>query len=382
MLERPPVIVDNALRRTSAWANTFLERDHTARPGGGRRGHEVSTDRFGLRRHRREHSRHPVVLLEAGARTSATRKGPGDPLRDEDGEPLLPIPGAVKGSQAYQEGRIKHVQAAVRLASPVGPTPRPRFATSKALRPPPGQRGRRYIDLNVDEVSNELADPVAAMRLLVGRRDRGPASLDSSTSRSWPRDCRRPRGRPPAPSRRAQLGVARATRRPRHRGARRRRRRSQPPASRACRPAPRADRQREPDRRGVLAGGLALGEIHVDPLVFPVAVDPEPRPALPRRGPRVARAFGARSTSPEACPTSASGSRRRLFNDVFIDLAVEAGADSGIVDPTVVSLQRANSHGPDLTPLTSPSTSSPEPTRTADRVHEGPPGRRVSLPGS
>ena len=31
MLERPPVIVDNGLRRTSAWANTFLERDHFAK---------------------------------------------------------------------------------------------------------------------------------------------------------------------------------------------------------------------------------------------------------------------------------------------------------------------------------------------------------------
>ena len=31
MLERPPVIVDNRLRRTSAWANTFLERDHVAK---------------------------------------------------------------------------------------------------------------------------------------------------------------------------------------------------------------------------------------------------------------------------------------------------------------------------------------------------------------
>jgi methylenetetrahydrofolate reductase (NADPH) len=34
MLERPPVIQDNALRRTSAWANTFLGRDHTARQAG------------------------------------------------------------------------------------------------------------------------------------------------------------------------------------------------------------------------------------------------------------------------------------------------------------------------------------------------------------
>ena len=32
---------------------------------------------------------------------------------------------------------------------------------------------------------------------------------------------------------------------------------------------------------------------------------------------------------------------RRLLNDAFLALAIEAGADSGIVDPTVVSMQRA-----------------------------------------
>ena len=31
MLDRPPILTDNRLRRTSAWANTFLERDHFAR---------------------------------------------------------------------------------------------------------------------------------------------------------------------------------------------------------------------------------------------------------------------------------------------------------------------------------------------------------------
>jgi hypothetical protein len=31
MLERPIVIQDNNLRRTSAWGNTFLGRDHFAR---------------------------------------------------------------------------------------------------------------------------------------------------------------------------------------------------------------------------------------------------------------------------------------------------------------------------------------------------------------
>ncbi len=34
MLDRPPVVQDNALRRTSAWANTFLGRDHFARREG------------------------------------------------------------------------------------------------------------------------------------------------------------------------------------------------------------------------------------------------------------------------------------------------------------------------------------------------------------
>ena len=31
MLDRPPAIADNALRRTSAWANTYLGRDHVTR---------------------------------------------------------------------------------------------------------------------------------------------------------------------------------------------------------------------------------------------------------------------------------------------------------------------------------------------------------------
>ena len=31
MLDRPPVLQDNALRRTSAWGNAFLDRDHIAK---------------------------------------------------------------------------------------------------------------------------------------------------------------------------------------------------------------------------------------------------------------------------------------------------------------------------------------------------------------
>jgi hypothetical protein len=33
MLDRPVVIKDGSLQGTSAWANTFLERDHHAKAG-------------------------------------------------------------------------------------------------------------------------------------------------------------------------------------------------------------------------------------------------------------------------------------------------------------------------------------------------------------
>ncbi len=42
---------------------------------------------------------------------------------------------------------------------------------------------------------------------------------------------------------------------------------------------------------------------------------------------------------------------RRLLNDAFLALAIEAGADSGIVDPTVVSMERALAVRPDSRPF-------------------------------
>ena len=44
MLDGPVVIKDNALARTSAWANTFLGRDHQARPSGRRRRNMTSLE--------------------------------------------------------------------------------------------------------------------------------------------------------------------------------------------------------------------------------------------------------------------------------------------------------------------------------------------------
>jgi 5-methyltetrahydrofolate corrinoid/iron sulfur protein methyltransferase len=87
--------------------------------------------------------------------------------------------------------------------------------------------------------------------------------------------------------------------------------------------------------------GIALSEMYVDPLVMPVAVEPEVgawfleavRALRERYGPEVHLTGGLSNVS-FGLPL------RRLLNDVFIDLAVDAGADSGIIDPVASDPRR------------------------------------------
>jgi 5-methyltetrahydrofolate--homocysteine methyltransferase len=87
--------------------------------------------------------------------------------------------------------------------------------------------------------------------------------------------------------------------------------------------------------------GMALGGLHVDPLVLPVAVEPEVgawfleavRALRTMYGPEVHLTGGLSNVS-FGLPL------RKLLNDVFIDLASEAGADSGIIDPVASDPRR------------------------------------------
>jgi 5-methyltetrahydrofolate--homocysteine methyltransferase len=85
---------------------------------------------------------------------------------------------------------------------------------------------------------------------------------------------------------------------------------------------------------------MALSALHVDPLVLPVAVEPEVgawfleavRTLRATCGPEIHLTGGLSNVS-FGMPL------RKLLNDVFIDLAVEAGADSGIIDPVASDLR-------------------------------------------
>jgi 5-methyltetrahydrofolate--homocysteine methyltransferase len=87
--------------------------------------------------------------------------------------------------------------------------------------------------------------------------------------------------------------------------------------------------------------GISLDRIHVDPLVFPIAVDGDSgrhclsvyRELRELHGPELHLTGGISNVS-FGLP------HRRLLNDAFLLLAMEAGADSGILDPIASPLRR------------------------------------------
>jgi 5-methyltetrahydrofolate--homocysteine methyltransferase len=84
--------------------------------------------------------------------------------------------------------------------------------------------------------------------------------------------------------------------------------------------------------------GIARGDIHIDPLVFPISVDKEfglhcldaIRNLRAKYGPEI-HITGGMSNVSFGIPG------RKVVNDTFVILAVAAGADGGIIDPVLSS---------------------------------------------
>ena len=83
-----------------------------------------------------------------------------------------------------------------------------------------------------------------------------------------------------------------------------------------------------------LARGFAIGDLYIDPLVFPISVDStyghhclDAIRALRQRFGDEIHITGGMSNVSFGLPA------RKLLNEMFVMLAVEAGADGGILDP-------------------------------------------------
>lgn len=289
-----------------------------------------------------------VVKRDGGKRIGLTSAGDAAvrvPLPDGS-EGLLVVQPAIRDTREFASGRVKHVMAAVLEGVTGGPDAdlAATYVRWMATRQIAG--GASYLDINVDEYSPDVDGRLAAMAWLVpivGPMSSVPLSIDSSDSAvmavgldaidpSWAGGAR-PLLNSAAADRQDVLDLA---------------------AERGCpvvlsstgatMPSGTEERMvRAIEMIEMAQGhGLALKDLHVDPLVIPIGVDAEAgshyldavRQLRERYGPDLHITGGVSNVS-FGMPA------RRLISDVFLDLCVQAGQDSGIVDPVAADIAAA-----------------------------------------
>lgn len=278
------------------------------------------------------------VLVRGGPGTGEDSEGNEAIVFDDiDGRRrAIPVPDSEKQAQAYLENRIKHVKIAVELGMAEGEQAGDAraYLTAMALRQ--AEAGAAFLDVNVDEIAPKLDTQLRAMRWLVellAPVAPVPLSIDSSNLAIIRAGFEAHAGRGPTPmlnsaslERLDALDLAVDT---------------------GCAVIvtaagdsgmPSGAEERVSNATAIVehatGRGIAPERIYIDPLVFPISVDGQfvnhcldaIRALRERLGPDIWITGGMSNVS-FGLPF------RRLLNDVFIVLAVEAGADSGILDP-------------------------------------------------
>ena len=260
-------------------------------------------------------------------------------FRDGEGKRrFLEIPEKVKTTQDYEEGRVKHLKIAVQQAM-LGSADAMDYIRRQVQRQ--DDAGTHFLDLNVDEISLKEEEQKESMRWLVGTvsaMSETPLSIDSSkieileagleAGASHPKrmllnsaSLERPEALDLAKKFNAQIVVTAAGE-------------SGMPQSAEGRVGHAGQMIDK-----ALALDLPLSDLYIDPLIFPISVDSQfghhsfdaIRQLREAYGPDI-HITGGFSNVSFGLPC------RHLINDVFLLLAVEAGADSAIMDPTTAAL--------------------------------------------
>ena len=260
---------------------------------------------------------------------------------DTEGNPRrMPVPDWYRGTPEWAGGLLKHVAIAIRIAMGEGPGSEDAVAYLRELAERQVAAGAAFLDLNVDELSPKLADQRAAMAWLVRRVQswtKTPVSVDSSHAEIID----------------AGLAAARPGSGPLLNSASLERRSSLDRAVDVGGPvvvtaagssgmpadAPQRVTNASTMVEAAIAKGIGPGDIFVDPLIFPISVDGAfGRHALDairllreRYGPTI-HITGGMSNASFGIPG------RKLLNEAFLKLAVEAGADSGLIDPVSIDV--------------------------------------------
>ena len=112
------------------------------------------------------------------------------------------------------------------------------------------------------------------------------------------------------------------------------------------------------DRARAREGHRRRTSLYVDPLVFPISVDGDFGEHCLDAFRELRARYGAEIHLTGGMSNVSFGlPGRRLINDVFLVLAIEAGADSGIIDPVTNSIEQVLGRSTPLVAISSRSTS-------------------------
>ena len=255
----------------------------------------------------------------------------------------LPVPSVFTDGADWAAGKVKHCAVAIWQGN-YGDTAAKQAGVDyvRALARSQESAGATYLDINVDEFSTDVAERVRLMQWTVGIAQDAvsiPVSVDSSNIdilRAGLDAADKNRARPMVNSvsleRVDAIAVAAEFNAVVIASA----------AGESGLPNSKDERLENfnrlmPKLKDV---GLALSDVHADPLVFPISVDGQNgknfldtvRAIRAEFGPEIHVVAGLSNVS-FGMPS------RKVINQTFTYLAVEAGADGGIVDPAQINLK-------------------------------------------
>ena len=253
----------------------------------------------------------------------------------------LPIPSVFQKTADWEAGKVKHCAVAMwqgMYGDAAGKAAGVDYLRSLARRQEAA--GANFLDVNVDEFSTDVDERVRIMKWaadVIQQASKAPLSIDSSNAailKAGLESCRAERGRPMVNSvsleRASSIAVAGEFKAVVVASA----------AGEKDLPTTTEDRLRNLDALmpQLAAAGLAKAGIYIDPLVFPIATDPGNGKSFLDAVAAARARYGAEIHLVGGLSNISFGMpARKLINQVFTYLAVQAGADGGIVDPLQIN---------------------------------------------
>jgi 5-methyltetrahydrofolate--homocysteine methyltransferase len=286
---------------------------------------------------------HCTRVLKVGGKSVRETKDGAHAIVYKAGKQVreLPVPKVFKDGAAWRDGKVKHCAVAIwqgnngdAAGKAAGVDYIQNLAREQAA------AGASYLDINVDEFSTDAAEKVRMIKWTVDAVQKVvkiPVSIDSSNTdilKAGLEAADKGRGRPMVNSvsleRMAAVDVAAAFKAVVIASA----------AGEKDLPSSIEERVGNIQRIvGILKSkGFKDGDIHVDPLVFPISTDGNNGKNFLTTVSSVRKQYGADIHIIAGLSNVSFGMpSRKLINQVFSWLAVEAGADGGIVDPLQIN---------------------------------------------